>query len=126
MIIWSAQATTTRKSWPTNFPDDTIVWFQGPDRQMIPFDRVTGALRLHVKLSVEPKNATVSESQNNQVASAARGSLLVGCCGDAPAGLGTESGIYRIDMRKFLAWPLCPLRHGDQVPGCLLSRGKSL
>lgn len=93
---------------------------------MIPFDRVTGALRLDVKLSAEPENATYSEAQNNQVASADGGSLLITeCFWDTPATPGTASGIYRIDMRKFLRWPLFPLRHGDQVPGCLLSRGKS-
>ncbi|KAI4262618.1 MAG: hypothetical protein L6R42_002211 [Xanthoria sp. 1 TBL-2021] len=100
LIVWSAQRTANRKSWPTNFPDDSIVWFQGQDRQMIPFDRITGALRLEVELFAKSENAALSGPRNTS----------------------QDDGVYRIDMRKFLSWPLIAVRSGNQVPGCLLSR----
>lgn len=72
-MVWSAQRTPCRTSWPTNFPDDTIVWFQGQDRQMIPFDRVTGALRLDVEPFAEIQHEAHSESRDSQVDSASQG-----------------------------------------------------
>ncbi|CAO1603841.1 hypothetical protein XANCAGTX0491_007419 [Xanthoria calcicola] len=105
LMVWSTQRIPCRTSWPTNFPDDTIVWFQGQDRQMIPFDRVTGALRLDVELFAETEHEAHLGPQNNQVDSANQ-----------------DDGIYRIDMKKFLSWPLIAIRPGNHVPGCLLSR----
>ncbi|KAL8751564.1 MAG: hypothetical protein Q9199_006327 [Rusavskia elegans] len=79
LIVWSAQRTANRKSWPTNFPDDSIVWFQGRDRQMIPFDRITGALRLDVELFAKAENAALSGPRNNQIDSAGQGPWLLQC-----------------------------------------------
>lgn len=73
LMVWSTQRIPCRTSWPTNFPDDTIVWFQGQDRQMIPFDRVTGALRLDVELFAETEHEAHLGPQNNQVDSANQG-----------------------------------------------------
>ena len=55
------------------------MWFQGQDRQMIPFDRVTGALRLDVELFAEIQHEAHSESRDNEDDSASQGQWLLQC-----------------------------------------------
>ncbi|KAL8786938.1 MAG: hypothetical protein Q9213_002480 [Squamulea squamosa] len=107
MIVWSAQRKAKRKTWPTNFPDDTIVWFQGRDRQMIPFDRLTGALRLDTKLYASPKDVQKLEGSENQVQK--RHGRILFCWGKyqdipLPTVFGSNNAWYEASNREWIAF----------------------
>lgn len=46
---------------------------------MIPFDHITGALRLDVELFAKSEDVALSEPRNNQVDSASKGPWLLQC-----------------------------------------------